>query len=389
MTMKRATFVKNGAAAAALGLLPRAALAQTFNNPYQQKLTVAVNVPLSGDSQKAGLQVEWGAQAALDELNRTSGEFGTAFAVRTFDDMDALAQAIVNVQEAAADETILATIAGFDGSLITATLDAYQNAQMPVIVAGSTADSITQRGYRMVWRLPTKDSVEGQLAAQFALARAKPKQPIAVTQDGDYGPDVGQGFVNAARSGHTDALLYAFPYEKPHYGAAAAALMTKKPDFIYLCGTTNDMGPLIPALRSAGYSGAFGASQGFFNEDALKSYAASFTGGFVSTSLAPLDLAPDIAMIYNDFRARYPVTALSAFGYAAAQIVMTAARRSGARNRLATMAALQTPATYTTMAGDFRFGPTGDPDDPIVYFYTVSGGEFKYAAPSHPTPFVL
>jgi ABC-type branched-subunit amino acid transport system substrate-binding protein len=303
--------------------------------------------------------------------------------------MDALAQAMVNVQFAAADSTILAVIGGFDGPVITASLPTYANQQMPLIVPGSTTDSITGQGYRNVWRLPSKDTTEGQLHALFVARRMKPKSALAVTQDGDYGPDVAHAFVDQAKNAKIDADGFEFAADKPDYAAAAKRIAAKKADYVVLCGTTDAMGPLIPALHDAGFTGKLGATQGFYNQATLAKYAGAFAGGYISTSFPPLERAPDVLNALTDFRARYTVTALSAFAYAAAQIVIAASRRTGATNRLTTMTALQTPSSYNTLVGSFQFSPTGDPVDPNLYFYQIADGKFKYAAPYHSTSFVL
>lgn len=377
----------SGAAALAGAAVPSAARAQL--QPYQQQLTIAVNAPLSGDRAVAGREIANGVQAAVDQVNQFSGSYASAYVMRTFDDMDALAQAIVNVQFAAADPTVLAVVGGFDGSLIAASLSSYANQQMPLIVPGSTADGVTAQGYRMVWRLPTKDSTEGQLHASFIAKRAKPAMAMAVTQDGDYGYNVAQGFVSQAKSSKFNADGFDFPYEKPDYAAAAKRILEKKPDYILLCGTTDAMGPLIPALRSAGYAGKLGAAQGFYNQATLSKYADAFAGGYISTSFPPLERAPDVLNALTNFRARYQVTSLSAFAYAAAQIVIAASKHTASANRLTTMRALQTPSSYNTIVGSFQFTPTGDPLDPNVYFYEIADGKFKYVAPSHPTAFLL
>jgi branched-chain amino acid transport system substrate-binding protein len=387
--VKRRSFLSTAAAAAAAAAMPGAARAQFIGPQYQQQITIGVNVPLSGDRASAGREVAYGVQAAVDETNRYGGTFGSAFTMRTFDDMDALAQSMLNVQFAAGDATIVAMVGGFDGSVITASLQNYANAQMPLLVPGSTADAVTSRGYRNVLRLPTKDSMEGQQFARFIAGHAKPKLAVAVTQDGDYGQDVAQGFLNQARSSGFVVDIYTMPLNKTDFSGAAKNVLQAKPDFIYLCGQTGDMGPLIPALQQAGYKGKMGASQGFYNAATSDKYADAFAGGYISTSFPPLERAPDVANVLDDFRSRYPVTALSAFSYAAAQIVISAVRRVGATNRLATLSALQSPTTYDTLVGSFQFGPTGDPIDPNVYFYTVQDGKFKYAAASHPSRFIL
>jgi ABC-type branched-subunit amino acid transport system substrate-binding protein len=383
----RKDFLLSGAAALAGAAVPSAARAQL--QPYQQQFTIAVNAPLSGDRAGAGREIANGVQAAIDQVNQFSGSYTSAYVMRTFDDMDALAQAIVNVQFAAADPTVLAVIGGFDGSLISASLSTYANQQMPLIIPASTADGVTAQGYRMVWRLPTKDSTEGQLHASFIAKRVKPTMALAVTQDGDYGYNVAQGFVTQAKASKFNADGFDFPYDKPDYAAAAKRILEKKPDYVLLCGTTDAMGPLIPALRSAGYTGKLGAAQGFYNQPTLAKYADAFAGGYISTSFPPLERAPDVLSALTNFRARYQVTSLSAFAYAAAQIVIAASKHTATANRLSTMSALQTPSSYNTIVGSFQFTPTGDPLDPNLYFYEITDGKFKYVAPSHPTAFLL
>lgn len=386
--MKRSTFLSSGVAAAAAAGLPGVARAQF--RQYQQQLTIGVNVPLTGDRAAAGREIVNGVQAAIDETNRFGGTFGSAFTLRYFDDMDALAQAMMNVQFAAADPTIVAMVGGFDGSLIAASLQSYANAQMPLIVPGSTADSITTRGYQNVRRLPTRDSLEGQLFARFIGKKERPVKAVAVAQDGDYGLDVAQGFVDQGKAAGFTAEGYKFPEDNPDYAAAAKAILELKPDLVYLCGETGAMGPLVSALQTAGYKGKFAASQGFYNGATLQKYAAAFTNGFISTSFPPLERAPDVANELTDFRARYPVTALSTFAYAAAQIAIAAVRRTGATNRLSTLSALQSTTTaYDTIAGPFQFLPSGDPVDPNLYFYTVRDGKYRYVASSHSSSFIL
>jgi len=372
-------------AASGAGALPAArALAQ-----FQQQVTIAIIAPLTGTGSDAGRQMIDGVRAAVDETNLTIGSFGTSYAYRAYDDQGALAQMMQSAQFAASDPSIVAVIGGLDGKLTAAALPTYANAQLPLVDSASTANVVTARGYRNVWRLPTKDGTEGQLFARYLARHGKPKHAIAVTQDGDYGPDVAAGFVDQAGALGIAAEAYAFSWDSPVYAATAKAILAKKPDYVYLCGETKGLGPLVDALKAAGYGGAFGASEGFFNQGTIDKYAGALNGALISTSFPPLERAPDVANVLSDFRARTPVTAISSFAYAAAQIVISASKRTGATNRLAMLSALQAPISYDTVVGSFQFGFDGDPVDPNLYFYTVTGSSLKYTAASHPSAFIL
>jgi branched-chain amino acid transport system substrate-binding protein len=382
--MKRRSFLLGTAAALGAASPARAAFAQ--------ELIIGVNVPLSGDMRAQGEQILNGVRGAVEEQNRLSGALDRAWGVRTFDDMGALATSITNVQFAASDPSIVATIGSLTSSTIIGSLPSYAGAQMPLIVPASTADAITARGYRNVWRLPTKDSAEGSLFARTLIDAHKPARPLAVLQDGDYGYDVAQGFVAQMKArGVSTADAYVFPYDKPDYALAAKTILTKQPDYIFLAGRTHDMGPLIPALRKAGYTGPLGGSEGLYNAETTDKYAKLLgDSALISTSTPPVDRAPSQLQTLADLRAAYgTVTPLMAFGYASAQIVIAASRRIGSPNRLSVMSSLQTGGSYSTMVGNFTFTPTGDPLDPNVYFYSIVDGALKYQRPAHVTSFVL
>lgn len=398
--MNRRRFLAASGAAAFAG--PLAASAQVFppaqpipEQPmplppghFQQQLTIAV-VAAQNNRQAGGNQIAQGAGAAIDETNRFGGIFNTVFLLRTFDDQHMLSQALGDAQISAADPTVIAVIGGTNASIVLDTLPTYANLGMPLLVPGSTADAITRRSYRSVWRLPTKDSTEGTLFAQFLAAHGKPAFALAVTQDGAYGGDVARGFADQMKAAHVRSDIYTFPSDRPDYEAAANAVLTKKPDYIFLCGETSSLGPLAPALRTAGYKGRFGACEGFYNEQTLSDLGEVLGDALVSTSLPPLDRSAQFGNAFLDFRSHYTVTALSAFSYAAAQIVIAASRRTNATNRLTMTSALQAPAAYNTIVGPFQFGPTGDPIDPNVYFYKPAKKTFAFVAPAHPTPFIF
>ncbi len=384
--MKRRSFLASGVAAAALQ--PARALAQ-FRG-IQQPLSIGVNAPLSGPNQSLGQQLVTGVQIAVDFANQFAPMLNSAFSLRTFDNAGLYSQLVNNVQFAGSDPTVLAMIAGFDGDQIAQALPVFANSRMPVIVPATTADAITQRGYRVVWRLPTKDYTEGELFARFINGRLHPKMAIAVSQDGVYGGDVMTGFTDQAHSSKLNADGYVFPSDKPDFDAAAKRVMARSPDFVFLCGESGRLGPLIPALLAAGYGGKFGACEGFYNMDPPQRYAKAFSGGYVSTSFPPLDRIPGAGQQLMNFRTRSNITIVSAFGYAAAQIAIAAVRRTGAMNRLSTLSALQTPGTtYNTLVGDFLFAPTGDPVDPNLFFYSVTKDGFSYAGPSHVSATIL
>jgi ABC-type branched-subunit amino acid transport system substrate-binding protein len=269
-------------------------------------------------------------------------------------------------------------------------LPRYANMGFAIIVPTVTADAVTQRGFHNVYRLPAKDSTSGRLFANTALEGKRGVVTIAVAFDGDYGYEVAQGFVTQAKANHNPSDLLLFPLNKTDPAAAARTVLDRSPGYVFLAGKTALLGPIAEALRLAGYSGEFGAADGFFNSETISNYSTILAGAYVAASMPPLDKIPSAVQLLTDFeREVSQVTAFSAYGYAAAQLLISAAQRGNATTRMTLLRSLQAGGTFTTLVGQFGFNISGDPLIPNIYLYTVGKDGFKYARPAVRTGFIL
>jgi branched-chain amino acid transport system substrate-binding protein len=386
----RRAFVASALAAGVSAAAPGRALAQAGDVPLGGTATLAVVAPFTGDSKALGEQLNAGVQGAIDETNLLRTQLDRAFLVRTFDDQGLLASALVNAQFAIDDGNVFCVIGHIGGKITEKALEIYATNHMPVIVPATGYDPITEHQYGNVLRLITKDSTEGRLGARYVQKTIAPKKVAVLYQDGDYGPDVARGFHNQMLDSKVDSSAIKFPYDKPNFDDVTKAVIGAAPDAVYLAGVAKDMGPVAPLLRAAGFTGRFFASQGFFDRATVTTYKDPLDGIVVSSSMPDLRRAPSVHRLVDDFRLRHgELTPLEAFGYAAAQIAISAIKRAGANDRGTVGRVLGFQQSYDTLVGPFRFNDDGDPQDPNLYFYTAKDGGFKYTASAVPTPFIL
>jgi branched-chain amino acid transport system substrate-binding protein len=379
-----------GATAFAAGVAARAASASFGDQPLAAVTMIGVAGPFTGKDLGYGEQIANGVRAATDDANRLRGSLDRLFQIKTFDDENTIASGIVNAQFACDNPSIACVIGHLSGTVTDAALRTYAPAGMPLIVPTATLDKITSHNYPYVWRLTTKDSSEGRLAAKTFSAVLKPQQAVVLYQNGDYGFEVASGAVEELDLGKVPTKHIMIPWDKPNFPDAAKETLAATPDVVFLAGTARDLGPMLHELRAAGYKGPFYASQGFFDPQTIAKYGRDAEGLTVSSSMPPLALAPSVFRIRTDFEAKYGrMTPLSTFGYAAAQIAIAACRRVGAGDRAGAARGLRVPFPYDTVVGPMQFLPTGDPVDPNVYFYSVTGGDWKYVRAAHPSSFVL
>ena len=389
--MKRRGFIAAAAATAAGGFAaPARAQIYPRQQQYLQQLTIAVNVTLSGPLQKYGAEVVKGAQAAVDEQNRFNAPISHVWGLRPLDDRNDPALAGANANVAAADFTVIGMIGNLTAPMTLAALPRYANVGFAVIVPTVTADAVTQRGYHNVYRLPAKDSTAGRLFASTALEGKRGVNAVAVSFDGDYGSDVAGGFVDRAKTEHHAAQALLFPLRSTDPAQAARTVLDRSPNYVFLAGKTSELGAIAQALRTAGYTGDFGASDGFYNSDTIATYAKALDGAYVASPMPPIERVPSAVQLVSDFeREVSQITAQSAFGYAAAQLLIAASQRGNATTRQSLLFSLQSGGTFTTLVGQFAFNISGDPLIPNIYLYTVSSDGFKFARPAVRTGFVF
>jgi branched-chain amino acid transport system substrate-binding protein len=385
----RSAFI-SGSAAAGVAALAKPARAAFGDQPMTGTVTIAVVGPFTGDSVRYGEQVGNGVRAALDEANAMRGPLDKVYTSRTFDDQNLLASGLVNAQFVCDDPEVIAVIGHLSGRITEAVMQTYQTNQMQVICPSSSYDRLTAHGYGDILRLQAKDSTEGHLAARHINMTLKPAKVVAIYREGDYGQDVAAGFMSQMQGDKVSATALMLDLDKPDFAGAAKLAIAAKPDLVFLAGTTKDMGAIVPALQSAGFSGPLYASQGFFDAATIGTYGAAVEGLTISSSMPPLALAPGAFRIKNDFEQRYgAMTPLSTFAYAAAQILVSVVRRTNANDRIAVERALNTSSAFDTVIGTIAFQNDGDPINPNLYFYTVKGGAWKYVISANPSSYIV
>jgi branched-chain amino acid transport system substrate-binding protein len=387
--MKRRAFLAATAAAAAAGAAPARAQIP-LQQQFLQQLNVGVNVTLSGPYANYGAEVVKGVQAAVDETNRFNAPISHVYGVRSFDDRNQAIVASTNASVAASDPSVIGIVGNLTADMTLASIPKYANVGFAVIVPTVTADQVTRRGYHNVFRLPASDSDSGRLFAASALAGKKPVAALAVALDGSYGYDVARAFVQRAKSDHHPADVLLFPKDQIDPAAAARTILDREPGYVFLAGKTAELGPVVEALKLAGYTGDFGASDGFYNADTIAKYGTMLSGALVASSMPPLSRVPSIVSLLDDFKREVgSITAFSAYGYAAAQLMIAAQQRSNATTRFSLLTAMQQGGTWTTLVGNYSFTINGDPLIPNIYLYTVGKDGFTFAQPAIRSGFVV
>lgn len=352
--------------------------------------SVAVMGPLSGSAAPAGEQLVNGVRGAFDDANSTGAFLNHFWTLRTFDDQNALASALLMSRFAIDDPTQSIVIGHLSGKITSQVIRTYSDNNMALIVPAASTDSITSQGYRNVFRLPTKDSTEGILHAKFVKKEKRGTRIAVVYEDADYGPDVAQTFLKQTQGDGLASFEIKLSQARPDFGAAANGIIAQQADLAFFAGLAPTLGPLIPILRSAGWNGRLDGSAGFFDGGLWPSYGKGVEGLIVSSSMPPLQIVPSAIALKTQYEQHYgPMTPIAAFAYSAAQIFIAAVQRFNSTSRLTVARAIAQPIAFDVLTGSFQFDPFGDPLQPNIYYYQLQNAQWQYVRADHASSYIV
>ena len=356
---------------------------------YAKVVSIVVVAPLSGDQKQFGIDLSNGVQEAVDEANDARGIADYGWVMHSFDDQADPGIAQQQAQFALVDPATTFIIGHIGGQETALALPVYHQNEVPVIIPTSPYAALTQTGYDNVFRLCPTDVEEGRADARYADRTLGSKRVAVVYEQNDYGADAGQGFVNYLAATKIAEKDFPLDVDFKTLKAQVAALKDWAPDLIFLSGSGTDMQKVVPAIRGAGITAPFLATQGFYNDALLKNLASGADGMTISSCVPPVQFMPTATTFVTRYQQRFGrLSSFSLFGYVAAQIEIGAARAAHTTERRMLDRALSV-GTFNTVLGPYSFQPSGDALGADIYFYQYKNSALTYSTSEYPNPLIV
>ena len=374
-------------------VVPRAAgAAQDEFPPYAKQAQIAVVAPMSGPERQLGWDLSAGVQAAIDDANHARGLTDFAWALTSFDDQGDPGIAEQQAQFVLVDPKNVLVIGHIGGQETFLALHVYHEAGLPVIIPTSSLSTLTQQGYRDVFRLCAPDTLEGALAARYAERNLKPTKVAVVWEQNDYGNNTATTFINYASSGKGfKSSDFSIDVDLKNLKDQVAKVADYQPDLMYVTGRGDLMAKVIIALRKAGLTAPVLGTSTLYSDALLqdKAFKGVAEGMTVGTCVPPVQFMPDAQQFQQRFQQQHGrLSAYALYGYVAAQIAIDAAVQGRSVDKIPLSRQISN-GIFPTVIGQISFRPNGDPSAPNLYFYKVESGSFKYLGSALPNPAVL
>lgn len=158
--------------------------------------TIAVVGPMSGDSAHLGRAMVEAAQIRVDEVNAEGGVNGRLIALKTYDDENSAAKAVLAAKQIALDGNNLLVIGHRTSGASIAAGPVYSDNNIPAISGTATADALTV-GNPWYFRVTYNNGFQADFIANYINSVLGYKTATLVSTSSVYGRSLAKAFVTS------------------------------------------------------------------------------------------------------------------------------------------------------------------------------------------------
>ncbi|OGL05199.1 MAG: branched chain amino acid ABC transporter substrate-binding protein [Candidatus Rokubacteria bacterium RIFCSPLOWO2_02_FULL_71_18] len=362
-----------------LAALALAGLPAASNLEAQGKGTIkiATQSPLSGGQAALGEGIKLGAQLAIEKFKGGLEKMGFRVELVPFDDQAKPDVGVANAKNIIADKDILAVVGHLNSGVAIPSSEVYKEVNLAMVSPANTNPTVTDRGYKNVFRVCGRDDVQGVVGAEFASVTMKAKSAYVIHDKTTYGQGVAEFFKADAEKKGIKILGFEGTEEKSNFDPIITPIRAKNPDLIYFGGIYEQAGPFFKQAREKGVKSKFLGPDGMDSSDLTKIAGKAVVGMYYTSVAGPVSVYPQAKKFAEEYKKKFgknpePFAAQAYDSAAIAIKALEAAAKGGkAPTRDAVTAAVR-DVRYTGITGTIEFDVKGDPKKALYFVLRVA-----------------
>jgi len=358
---------------------------------------IAYEGPLSGGNAQLGLNMEFSVEYAINQANAGKSQFGKLPFTLKYVGKDDQGEATISptdAQELVAKPAVIAVVGPAFSGATKAAEPTFAAHNLATVSPSATNPTLAQNGWRNFFRDVADDSVQGPADADYVVKVLKDTKVYVVNDASTYGQGLASAFATEAAKDGATVTPGTFPgtsqcsdgtASPTQYPDDAATVASAAPQMLFYGGYYCDLGLLLGALHSAGYSGKVMSGDGS-DSGALvtgTNPATAANGVYATCPCAVLGNTKADLAFANGFKAlaKFPVGVYSGEAFDATnaiiaelQILSKTSRGTKSITRINVVNGLHKIA-YHGLTKTVSFEPNGNIAGNFIYVNQVQNGQ--------------
>lgn len=337
-------------------------------------------IPITGEAAESGQYHKWGAELAVDEVNKAGGVKGRPLQLVFEDDKTTNPGAVAALQRLLEDQEIPAILGSIRSTQVQAMLPTINEAAVPVMIGG-TNYGLTHSGSRWVFRFRPNDSFSAQVLAKFVVQELK-KGKVAVIFANDAFGQGGRDLVVKALEGLNvkPVLVQGYNNHEKDFTAVLTALKQSGADSLITYMTfTPEVGIMAKQMQQLGIKLTWVGSPSITTTDARRLGADALYGTYGVTDFNA-DASPRSKAFATAYKAKHGKDAdlYSAWTYDAVHILAEAMKKAPDLKPESIRTAILSIKGFPGAEYEYNFDENGDGLDHYHIIQNVNG-DLKFA----------
>ncbi len=228
---------------------------------------LAFEGPLSGGNAQLGLNEAYAVQYAINQANAGKSQFGKLPFTLKYVSKDDQGEATISptdAQELVANPAVIAVVGPSFSGATKAAEPTYSAHNLATVSPSATNPALATSGWRNFFRDVANDNVQGPADADYVVKVLKLTKIYVANDASTYGEGIATTFAAEATKDGATVTTGSFPgtsqcsdgtASPTQYPDDAATVVSAAPQMLFYGGYYCDLGLLLGALHSAGYSG--------------------------------------------------------------------------------------------------------------------------------------
>lgn len=325
------------------------------------KVKIGVICPITGPSSTFGSGVKDAVAIAEDKLKASNGINGMEVEFIVMDDRANPAEAVAAAERLIHNEKVSVILVPVMSSVVLAVMEVTEANKIPLVTSGATAESITQKGYKYIFRTCATNATQASIIVPYAVDRFKPKTAAVIYENTDYGTSLRDNTIKALEAlGVKVVASEHYIRESVDFRAQLTKLRALKPDVLFMASITAEAVQIMRQRLELGWKDVQLVAFNGIGTDTLDLAGTAaegllFVSGFEDTLPDPV-----VTEFYGDWMKKYnkPINGTGAAAYNAIRVILDSIRRGGNTSN-GIWTAIKDTKNFRGMGVDISFDATG------------------------------